>query len=273
MRAVLDSGKIQLTKSLGQNFLHDANQLQKIASAAKLNDKDKVLEIGPGLGPLTELLLEQAAHVFAIEKDGRLVEFLQEHFGSNPRLELLHADALDYLKEHHRDWGGWKLVANLPYSVASPILVELALAAMPPEMMVATLQLEVAGRLKAAPDTDEYGLLTLLVQLRFKSAGFFKIKRSCFFPEPDVDSACIVLQKREKELLPAELVKSYVGIVKQSFSQRRKKMAKLLTHWRPADWVGLMGQVGIGPNERAEKVSVEQFVNLTKAFADAGRNL
>ena len=273
MRAVLDSGEIQLTKSLGQNFLHDANQLQKIADAGKLTPTDKVLEIGPGLGPLTQLLLEQAGHVFAIEKDARLVDFVKSHLGNHPRLELLHADALDYLKEHRRDWTGWKLVANLPYSVASPILVELALEAFPPEMMVVTLQLEVADRLKAGPDSDHYGLLSLLVQLRYKPTGFFRIRRGCFFPSPDVDSACIALTRRPDELLPKELVKTYVRIVKQSFSQRRKKMAKLLNHWKPADWLGFMAKCGISPDERAEKVSLQQFVCLTKTFADAERDI
>src|SRR3954469_7058343 len=111
---------IQLTKSLGQNFLHDGNQLRRIISAAELSKTDKALEIGPGLGPLTELLLQNAGEVLAIEKDARLVEALRQRL---PTLELLHDDALEFLKREPRDWSEWKLVANLPYSVASPILV------------------------------------------------------------------------------------------------------------------------------------------------------
>src|SRR3989442_388644 len=126
MKLVLERRDIELTKSLGQNFLHDANQLRRIIDAAELRVDEKVLEIGPGLGPLTELLLANAAEVLAIEKDARLVEVLRKRFlkqlseQSRP-LRLVHADALAYLREEDRDWHDWKLVSNLPYSVASPI--------------------------------------------------------------------------------------------------------------------------------------------------------
>src|SRR5579871_4974014 len=122
MRDLLAKRDIQLTKSLGQNFLHDAHQLERIVTSAELTPEDKVLEIGPGLGPLTELLLQKAGHVFAIEKDARLVEVLQHRFATNLEsgaFQLLHDDALEFLKRESRDWSAWKLVANLPYSVAS----------------------------------------------------------------------------------------------------------------------------------------------------------
>ena len=138
MRQVLGGRGIQLTKSLGQNFLHDGNQLKRIASAAELGADDKVIEIGPGLGPLTDLLVQQAGEVLAIEKDARLVEFLKERFASARKLTILHADALRFLKREKRDWGEWKLVANLPYSVGSPILVEMAQAERPPKLMTVT---------------------------------------------------------------------------------------------------------------------------------------
>src|SRR6185503_9250772 len=126
IREVLEARDIQLTKSLGQNFLHDQNQLRRIVAAAELTATDKVLEIGPGLGPLTGLLLASAGQVLAIEKDARLVEVLRERFATAKNLELQHADALEISEDRARDWHEWKLVANLPYSVASPILVELA---------------------------------------------------------------------------------------------------------------------------------------------------
>ena len=239
MRELLAARGIQLTKSLGQNFLHDANQLRRIIKAAELSKADKVLEIGPGLGPLTELLLQNAGEVLAIEKDVRLVEFLRERFKpltpalSPPsgervsdrtgegKLKLLHADALEFLKvaqasslspsqnaksETGRmpvppDWSDWKLVANLPYSVASPILVELAQSPQRPRRMVATLQLEVARRLMAKPGDKDYGILTLLVQLDYEPCDWFRIPASCFFPEPDVDSACVVLARRANTAL------------------------------------------------------------------------
>ncbi|MEO8429828.1 MAG: 16S rRNA (adenine(1518)-N(6)/adenine(1519)-N(6))-dimethyltransferase RsmA, partial [Verrucomicrobiota bacterium] len=187
----LAAGGIRLTKSLGQNFLHDGNQLRRIVQAAQLRPGDRVLEIGPGLGPLTELLLREAGEVLAIEKDRRLFEFLEQHFGSTTNLTLLQADALKFLQSESRDWSGWKLVANLPYSVASPILVELAQASGCPERLVATLQLEVAQRLIALPGSNDSGILSLLIQLRYQPAGCFKIPATCFFPQPEIDSACV----------------------------------------------------------------------------------
>jgi 16S rRNA (adenine1518-N6/adenine1519-N6)-dimethyltransferase len=283
MRGVLAARGIQLTKSLGQNFLHDANQLQRIVAAAELSKTDKVLEIGPGLGPLTELLLANAGEVLAIEKDARLTAFLREQFnvalafrlsaekksaGETPALHLLHADALDLLKDQSRDWSDWKLVANLPYSVASPILMELACGRRAPKKIVATLQLEVARRLMAKSGDDEYGILTLLVQLDFEPREFFKIPPGCFSPEPDVDSACVILDRREQPLLPESHRVAFVKIVKRAFSQRRKMMLKLLK----ADWPlekldTTFAELKISPQERAEKLSLEQFVALSKILA------
>ncbi len=262
MKDLLEREDIRLTKSLGQNFLHDRNQLQRIIAAAELKPPDRILEIGPGLGPLTELLLNTAAEVLAIEKDARLVEILRRRFGS--RLRLIHADALEHLTHEEHDWAAWKLVSNLPYSVASPILVELARAANPPERMVATLQIEVAKRLMAGVSDEDYGLLTLLIQLAYEPRGWFKIPRTCFFPEPEVDSACVRLIRREKSLLSGDLRPAFVKIVKRSFSQRRKQMLKVLKQ----DWPGEMleaafAEVGISPSARAETVSLDQFARLT----------
>lgn len=286
MRELLERRDIQLTKSLGQNFLHDANQLKRIVDAAELTPTDKVLEIGPGLGPLTELLLKKAEEVFAIEKDARLVDVVVERFGLNseteetpdtpappeggtPNLSLLHDDALDYLKREQRDWSEWKLVANLPYSVASPILVELAQAHGCPQRLVATLQLEVAQRLMAGADDDDYGVLTLLVQLRYEPRGWFKIPAECFFPSPDVDSACVCLVRRETPLLPMEQHATFEKIVKRAFSQRRKMMMKLLKQDWPAEKLAAaFAELHISPQERGEKLSLEQFVKLTQRLGD-----
>ncbi|HMP81367.1 MAG TPA: rRNA adenine dimethyltransferase family protein [Verrucomicrobiota bacterium] len=320
MREVLERRGIQLTKSLGQNFLHDGNQLRRIVDAAELTKSDKALEIGPGLGPLTELLIERAGEVLAIEKDPRLVEVLRERFGSplaltpalspgerenaakaqvnpvasepakrgntelpllgeragvreddnqkseigSPKFELLHDDALDFLKREQRDWSDWKLVANLPYSVASPILVELAAGSRAPKMLVATLQLEVAHRLMAGAGDKDYGVLTLLVQLDFEPREWFKIPAGCFFPAPDVDSACVCLVRRKQPLLADEQRKTFVRVVKLAFSQRRKMMTKLLKQDWPAEkLVRAFAELNISPLERAEKLSLEQFVELT----------
>ena len=310
MRELLATRGIQLTKSLGQNFLHDGNQLRRIVDAAELKKMDKVLEIGPGLGPLTELLLKNAGEVLAIEKDARLVEFLRERFSSvsegrvprapnsakakdqglaelaPPKFTLLHADALEFLKVGQAsslssenksktgrmavplDWHDWKLVANLPYSVASPILVELAQTPQRPERMVATLQLEVARRLMAKAGGEDYGLLTLLIQLDYELRDWFKIPAGCFFPAPDVDSACVALIRRAAPLLPENQRAIFVKIVKRAFSQRRKKMLKLLREdWPVEKLTGAFEELKISPQERAEKLGLEQFVALTEKLS------
>ncbi len=265
MRRILAAGDIQLSKSLGQNFLHDQNQLQKIVTSAELKSSDKVLEIGPGLGPLTELLLANAGEVLAIEKDKRLVDFLETKFSSFKNLQLLHDDALELLKRESRDWSAWKLVANLPYSVASPILVELAESKGAPEKIVTTLQIEVAQRIAAQADDDDYGILSLLMQLHYEPQGWFKIPAACFFPEPDVDSACLVLNRRPTPLLAPEEWEIFKKIVKRAFSQRRKMMLKLLKQdWPKETLENAFIELNISPQERAEKVSLEKFVNLTK---------
>ena len=299
--------------------------------AAALSRTDKVLEIGPGLGPLTELLLEKAGEVLAIEMDARLVDFLCERFNlekkegipaltpalspeergnvldasidpmppdssqrgasklplsgervgvradispanknSPDNLFLIHDDALAFLKREPRDWSDWKLVANLPYSVASPILVELAAGRRAPKMIVATLQLEVAKRLMAQADDDDYGILTLLVQIDFEPRDWFKIPPECFFPSPDVDSACVCLVRRATPLLPEKLRPAFVKIVKRGFSQRRKMMLKLLKQDWPGDKLAAaFEELKISPQERAEKLSLEQFVKLTSLLETA----
>ncbi|MEN9572367.1 MAG: hypothetical protein RL514_222 [Verrucomicrobiota bacterium] len=284
MREILKARDLQLTKSLGQNFLHDGNQLRRIVAAAGLSTTDRVLEIGPGLGPLTELLLATGAPVLAIEKDGRLTTFLRERFAQVPNLTLLHDDALAYLQRRAdgsqspldlpNPEGGdstssapapWKLVANLPYSVASPILVELALHPHGPERMVVTLQLEVAQRIAAATDAEEYGLLTLLVGLHYAPSDLFRIPAGCFFPAPDVESGCLTLTRRTPPLLDAQQTKLFVRVVKRAFSQRRKMMLKLLKAEWPEDHLrAIFAQLGISPQERAEKVSLEVFTEFCR---------
>ena len=264
MRQILDERGIKLTKSLGQNFLHDGNQLRRIVELAEVSKTDRVLEIGPGLGPLTEHLLESAGEVLAIEKDERLCEILRER---SPKLQLLHADALKYLQTKPTDWSDWKVVSNLPYSVASPIIVELSGSARPPSMIVATLQLEVVRRLVAKSGTADYGLLTLLVQLHFEPRENLKIPPTCFFPPPDVDSACIKLVRRASPLLAKEAEPVFRKVVKRGFSQRRKMMMKLLKQDWPAERLqAAFASAGLPETIRAEQVDLRTFANLAETL-------
>jgi 16S rRNA (adenine1518-N6/adenine1519-N6)-dimethyltransferase len=265
IKQVLADGQIHLTKSLGQNFLHDANQIRRIIEAAEVSRPDNVLEIGPGLGALTQSLVAQAQEVLAIEKDKRLFDYLRSNFVNATNLSLIHADALDYLRRTRSDWTDWKLVSNLPYSVASPLLVELAQSIHPPKGMVVTVQLEVAQRISARPGHKEYGILSLLLQAKFESRIAFKIPTGCFFPAPDIDSACVVLQRRPNLGLEPGQYNTFAKIVKRGFSQRRKIMMKLLkSDWPLPLLEAAFLQLSIPPTARAETVTLDQFLEMTK---------
>ncbi len=268
MRALLRERNLRLTRSLGQNFLHDANQLRRIVALAELAPGDAVLEIGPGLGPLTERLLAADCRVLAIEQDARLVAWLRERWPAEPRLTLEQADAVAWLRAHPRDWSEWRLVANLPYSVASVLLVDFALAPDPPARLVVTVQREVARRLTAAPATPDYGLLTLLVGARYQPAGRFAVPANCFFPPPKVASTCLRLDRRPEPLLPPALLPEYRALVKCAFGQRRKKMLKLLKQRWPEERLrAALAALDLSPDLRAEKVRPEQFARLTELLA------
>lgn len=270
MRRCLDERQIQLTKSLGQNFLHDDHQLQRIVDLGGVTGTDKVLEIGPGLGPLTEVILLHASEVLAVEKDSRLVAVLNERLRDHPKLTIVAADALLWLRREPRDWSEWKMVANLPFSVASPILVELASSATGPINITTTLQLEVARRLMARNTDDDYGILTLLIQANYEPGEWFKIPPGCFFPSPGIDAACLILRRRPKPLVAPALRKNYEHIVKRAFSERRKMMKKLLKFDWPAPLVDLaFGKLGLDPFVRAEKVSLGEFVQLTEMLSSS----
>lgn len=298
MRHWLESKDLQLTKSLGQNFLHDRNQIDRIVEAAQVHPCDSVLEIGPGLGPLTGRLLERRAHVAAVEIDARLVDVLRLRFPAHPSLHLIHADALAWLKSRQErpvlisetEWnvwarippaqselpsqtsgsGQWKVASNLPYSTGSPILVEIASLTDAPARIAATLQLEVVERIASTPGSKNYGLLSLLIGLRYRCLGFFKIPAACFFPEPGVASACVTLVRRDSPLLARPVEKTFVRVVKRAFSQRRKMMKNLLkVDWPETGLVQAFEQCGISPSARAEEIDLERFARLAQILHPA----
>ncbi len=266
MRRVLRESGIRLTRSLGQNFLCDRNQIQRIADLARIAPGDRVLEIGPGLGPLTRELLARRARVLAIEKDRRLVAALEGLIPAGEALELRHGDALDYLRgPGRRDWSRWKLVANLPYSVGSSLVCELALMEHPPVLMAATLQREVGERMAAGAGSPGYGILSLIVQRAYRPGRSLRIPASCFFPRPDVESACLVLERRERPLAEHALKDAYLLLARTGFGQRRKILFGLLrARWDP----GLLGEsfrrLGIDPRCRAETLAPETFAALAR---------
>ena len=268
--------RIRLTKSLGQNFLHDGNQIRRMVALAALRPNDHVIEIGPGLGPLTDLLLAGAHKVLAIEKDARLVAFLRERFAGEQRLRLVNADAVDFVARDGIDWTSWRLVAALPYSAASDILTTLALAPTCPERLVITLQQEVAQRLSVGPGSPDYGPLTLIVRHRYVPVASFNIPGSCFFPPPKVTTTCLALDRRPGTGLSASERRTFERLVRGAFGQRRKMMLKLLKPMCDGSVLRrAFDRLGISETCRAESIDLATFEDLARILnssgADAGR--
>ena len=274
MRALLAAEDIRLTRSLGQNFLHDGNQLRRMVALAGVVPGDSILEIGPGLGPLTGHLLAAGARVLAVEKDARLVTVLRRRYAGVDALELVEADALAWLAANPRDWSAWKVVANLPYSVGSPILVELAQAPRPPASLTVTLQAEVVDRIRAVPSTPDYGVLTLLLARAFAPGPSFRIPATCFFPAPDVASACVRLERLGAPLVSAEQGEAWTELVKRAFSHRRKQLRKNLRDtWPEATVAAALQRLQVRAEVRAEALAPAQFAALLAALGPGPRGV
>lgn len=229
VRELLTRIGCQPSSVLGQNFLIDGNIRDLIIKSAEIRPDDIVLEIGPGLGALTEGLVGCCRRMHAVEKDAKLFGHLKSYFHGKQNVELHRGDFLDIPEEEWGRWGITRMVSNLPYSAGSRILVALALSACPPERMVVTVQREVADRMVAAPDTPERGFLGVMIQHRYEVAIVKNISASCFSPKPDVTSAIVILQRRmawaDESQADVEFLSS---VVKHVFMFRRKQLASIL---------------------------------------------
>lgn len=268
IRRLLDQHGVQLTKSLGQCFLHDQNVVERIVDLGEVKDGEKILEVGPGLGPLTERLIARGGEVTVVEIDQRLVPVLRDRFSDVAGFELISDDAMVCVAESETDWRDWKMVANLPYSIGSPLLVELSRPGFGPKLMAVTLQKEVVERMASKPGTKSYGILTVLITVSYEVGDWFTVPPGCFFPEPRVDSASVALHRREKPLVSEEHFPTFKKLVKLGFSQRRKMMMKLLKqNWSPEVLEPAFEKAGVDFKARAETVTVEQFVQMTEALS------
>ena len=252
-------------KTLGQNFLHDQNLGRWIVEQAELTPRDYVVEIGPGLGALTELALEKGARVLAIEKDTRLANFLRERF-RHPRLEVRNADALDFDVPTLFSQRRVKLMGNLPYNISSPLLLKFLDYPSPILLSLFALQKEVAARLSASPSSRDYGALTLRVQLHHRVEYLRTIPATVFVPRPDVDSALVRMSPRDPLELPERDDALFMKLVRRGFSQRRKQLQKLLRAHVP-DWEQTAAQLGFNPKARAEELSLNQWIGLANEIA------
>jgi len=265
LRATLQEIHVSPVKTLGQNFLHDQNLARWIVDQAQITSDDYVLEIGPGLGALTKLLLEKGARVLAIEKDPRLANFLRERV-AHERLEIVNFDALKFdariLFSHRRV----KLLGNLPYNISSQLLLKFLAQPSPISLWLFTLQKEMAKRLSAQPSTRDYGALTLRIQLRHHVKFLRSVPAAVFFPRPDVDSAVVRLLPRDALELPPHDEELLVKLIRLGFSQRRKQLRKLLRE-RVRDWDALSSHLNIDPKARAEELSLLQWIALANFIA------
>lgn len=259
--ATLREIRVSPVKTLGQNFLHDRNLARWIVEKAELTSADFLVEIGPGLGALTEFALGAGARVLAIEKDARLADFLRKRFTTD-RLEVLHADALNFdlrsLFAHSRV----KLLGNLPYYISSQLLLKFTKYPSPISLWLLMLQKEMARRISASPGTSDYGSLTLLVQLHYRVEYLRTVPASVFLPEPDVDSAFVRIVPRAPGELPEHDAETFTRLVRKGFSQRRKQLQKLLRTDLPG-WEKAAEAGSFGPKARAEELSLAQWITLS----------
>jgi 16S rRNA (adenine1518-N6/adenine1519-N6)-dimethyltransferase len=247
-------------KKLGQHFLHDRNILNIIADALDVAPGEQILEIGPGLGALTEVLLAKSWRVVALEKDLELVQHLQARYAEAPALQVIHGDAtrFDFSRLSIHRW-----VGNLPYNVASRILVNSA-ESLAIEQMVAMVQYEVGQRLIAGPGDAHYGLLSVLVQRYFTVKQVCKLGPGAFYPRPKVDSMVVVLHRRYPQP-PPEWAAAAKQAAKWAFMHRRKTLRTTLSlacgvsKLQAGVW---LGDCGIAETERPENLSVAAFAQL-----------
>jgi 16S rRNA (adenine1518-N6/adenine1519-N6)-dimethyltransferase len=241
--------EIRPSKALGQNFLIDGNILDIIVEEADVRSNETVIEVGPGLGALTARLADRAGRVVAVEKDRRLAEYIRRQF---PDVELIVGDAVK-VQLPPCD----KVVANLPYNISTPVLERFVEGEPKPRRMVLTLQREVAARLAATPRRKDYGALTLFTQLCYHVTIVRGVSPHCFFPEPQVQSAIVALDRREPrvKLLPGA---PFHDIVRQGFNQRRKMLGKLLAGFGAVE-------AGIA-RRRAEELSLEDWIALANSL-------
>jgi 16S rRNA (adenine1518-N6/adenine1519-N6)-dimethyltransferase len=258
---------IRMSKKLGQNFLIDEHVVRNIVDAANIISGDAVLEIGPGIGTLTQGLAEAGGKVTAVEIDRRLIEVLGKTLEGYDNIKIVHGDILriDVAKEIMAP--RYKVVANLPYYITTPIIMGLLEARMPIDVLVTMVQKEVAARMVAVPGTKDYGSLSVAVQYYTKPEIMFLVPPASFIPPPAVDSAVIRCTVREKP--PVEVnERVFFRVVKAAFAQRRKTLSNTLkTTGVPAETLRIiLEKAGVDGTRRGETLSLEEFAAIANVW-------
>lgn len=280
-KAVLERHGFTFKKSFGQNFLTDTNILQKIVDTAEIDKNVNVIEIGPGIGALTEFLAENAAEVVAFEIDGRLVPILEDTLRDHDNIKVINEDVLKAdlqtrVKEFKNPNLPIKVVANLPYYITTPILMHLIESKIPFAEFVVMMQKEVADRISAEPNTKAYGSLSIAVQYYMTAKVAFVVPCTVFVPAPNVDSAILKMTRREQPLVEVKDEDFFFRVSKISFVHRRKTLWNNLTsHFGKSEEVKAkleqaLENANIKPSIRGEALSIPDFARLSDALSEAG---
>ncbi len=272
---ILKKHHFTFKKSLGQNFLIDSNILRKIVEAAGLTAEAGAIEIGPGIGSLTEMLARHAKRVVAIEIDQRLLPILADNLATYDNIQVIHGDVLQQdmhqiIQEHFSDIEQLHVVANLPYYVTTPILMKLLEERLPIASITVMIQKEVAERIAAKPGGKEYGSLSVAAQYYAEVHYCMTVPKSVFMPKPNVDSAVIRLAIRTQPPVHVADEELFFRVIRSSFTQRRKTIYNnLRAAFADAnlDWQKLLSEVEIDPVRRGETLSIGDFGRLTNHIA------
>lgn len=276
-KEILQKYGFSFKKSLGQNFLIDTNILRNIVDHAGLTEESAAIEVGPGIGALTEQLAKRCKRVVAFEIDQRLLPILKETLAPYSHATVLHQDILkaDVKKVIEEELAGIEdimVVANLPYYITTPIIMKLLEEQLPIRGIVAMLQKEVADRIAAKPGTKEYGSLSIAIQFYTEAETVMNVPKTVFIPQPNVDSAVIRLTKRDKPLYPVISEDFFFTVTRGSFAQRRKTilnnlMSQLDKGKEKKELIlQALAETGIEPSRRGESLTIEEFSRLSDAL-------
>ena len=274
IRAVMERHHLRFTKAWGQNFLIDGNLVHKIIETAEVQPGDVVLEVGPGIGTLTQALLEAGAIVVSVELDRTFFPVLRATFGQNERFHLLEGDALkldlgDALSHIAPVGTPVKVVANVPYYITTPLLRRFLDDTLPVDTVTVLVQKEVAERMTATPGNKVYGALTLMIALYGQAQAAFIVPRTAFLPPPKVDSAVVHIKKQWPDNVSPEACAAINLLVRDAFLQRRKMVVKALSKSTGASLQALRNALiarGLPATARAENLSITDFIAIYKEF-------
>jgi 16S rRNA (adenine1518-N6/adenine1519-N6)-dimethyltransferase len=279
IRRLLAAEDLAPQHRFGQNFLIDLNLMRKLVDAGGVVAGDTVLEVGAGTGSLTEILLDRGAEVVAVEIDHGLQRILRERLGGHPRFTLIQADALSgkhrvnplvlkVLADHPpRSGGHLKLVANLPYQIATPLLMDLLYGEPVFERLTCTIQKEVGERLGAEPSTSAYGPVSVIVQSLAEIHPVAIIPPSAFWPRPQVESVMITLRPLPAAQVEVEHVPAFVSLVQRGFQQRRKMIKRLFRDRDELEVMTIFARSGVSPEARPEALSPEDWRRLQRVLS------